>query len=242
MQSRAARFASLFSSTASAAVRARACTAGTASSRLAVPRAAFAARRHPAALAAPQRGFLDKLGLGGKADAGQAAASGDAVDEDARPTAAEGTAGLRQFFDLENPLGENVVAGRAWKASELRGKSWDDLHKLWFVLLKERNLLESQRALCRRIRVRFANPERIKKVRKSQARIKAVLAERTRLYGVSAAKSNEELAQAVAELRMGQREREDGSEFAPSADELTEEADEEADGVEPVPAEAAKRA
>jgi large subunit ribosomal protein L47 len=56
------------------------------------------------------------------------------------------------------------LVGRGWKASELRLKSWDDLHKLWYVLLKEKNMLMSQRQMLASESMRFPNPERISKV------------------------------------------------------------------------------
>ncbi|CAA6663437.1 unnamed protein product [Spirodela intermedia] len=70
------------------------------------------------------------------------------------------------------------ACGRSWKASELRLKSWDDLQKLWYVLLKEKNMLMSQRQMLNAQNLRFPNPERIPKVRKSMCRIKHVLTER----------------------------------------------------------------
>lgn len=32
-----------------------------------------------------------------------------------------------------------LIIGRAWSIQELRGKSWDDLHKLYWLCVKERN-------------------------------------------------------------------------------------------------------
>ena len=54
--------------------------------------------------------------------------------------------------------------GRSWKASELRLKSWDDLQKLWYVLLKEKNMLMTQRQMLHAQNFRFPNPERLPKV------------------------------------------------------------------------------
>ena len=73
------------------------------------------------------------------------------------------------------------TSGRAWTAADLRKKSWDDLHSLWIVLLKEKNLLLSERDAARARKERLANPFRATKVRKSMSRVKAVMWERAQL-------------------------------------------------------------
>ena len=77
-----------------------------------------------------------------------------------------------------------VVArsGRAWKAEELRLKSFEDLHTLWYVLLKESNMLLSERERTRKSNQRAHQPDRLLKVRLSMARIHTVLEERKRLH------------------------------------------------------------
>ena len=77
---------------------------------------------------------------------------------------------------LPPPLPPQV--GRAWSSDELRRKSFDDLHKLWYVLYKERNVLLTEEAACKRNRGNLPSPERKSRVRKSMGRIKQVLKER----------------------------------------------------------------
>ncbi|KGN63602.1 39S ribosomal protein L47, mitochondrial [Cucumis sativus] len=98
----------------------------------------------------------------------------------AAATARTGYNPLEEFFEADRSPddGKPVVYGRSWKASELRLKSWDDLNKLWYVLLKEKNMLMTQRQMLNAQNLKFPNPERIPKVRKSMCRIKHVLTER----------------------------------------------------------------
>mmetsp|Transcript_533 Transcript_533/g.965 ORF Transcript_533/g.965 Transcript_533/m.965 type:complete len:145 (-) Transcript_533:1034-1468(-) len=70
--------------------------------------------------------------------------------------------------------------GRSWTVKELRRKSYEDMHKLWYVLYKERNMLLTEKNLSRRKNLKFPQPERWKKVKRSMAAIKVVLGERKR--------------------------------------------------------------
>lgn len=70
-----------------------------------------------------------------------------------------------EFFDNPKSWGENEVKhGRQWTADELRLKSNTDLHKLWYVLLKERNMLLTMEHEANDLMEYFPSPERIDKV------------------------------------------------------------------------------
>ena len=60
---------------------------------------------------------------------------------------------------------ERVRVGRSWTQPELRLKSNEDLHKLWYILLKERNMLLTMEEAYKVEALEMPNPERLDKVR-----------------------------------------------------------------------------
>ncbi|KAF2971149.1 hypothetical protein GQX73_g2473 [Xylaria multiplex] len=67
--------------------------------------------------------------------------------------------GLWDFFYAKDKLlltpDESAEHGRGWTVEELRHKSWEDLHKLWWVCIKEQNRL----ATARKERTRLKFPD-----------------------------------------------------------------------------------
>ncbi|KAF9452885.1 MRP-L47-domain-containing protein [Macrolepiota fuliginosa MF-IS2] len=94
--------------------------------------------------------------------------------------------GDARFEVFETPQSTQIQSGRGWKAEELRLKSFKDLHVLWYVLVRERNLLATQKEEVRRMGVQNrqfqVNATRVYHVRKSMARIKQVINERRVAY------------------------------------------------------------
>ncbi|CAM9506117.1 unnamed protein product [Ectocarpus fasciculatus] len=90
--------------------------------------------------------------------------------------------GLEEFRDPEVvKAGDVPIVGRSWTVPELRRKSFEDLHKLWFVLYKEKNMLMSQVVLSRRSKVPIPAGDRRQKVKRSMKAIKVVVGERQRV-------------------------------------------------------------
>uniref|UniRef100_A0A182J168 Large ribosomal subunit protein uL29m n=1 Tax=Anopheles atroparvus TaxID=41427 RepID=A0A182J168_ANOAO len=90
---------------------------------------------------------------------------------------------LMEFFDDKKHWGEQEVKhGRGWTKDDLRIKSNSDLHKLWFVLLKERNLLLTMEHECKEKMELFPSPERLDKVKESMDNLEEVVRERNRAY------------------------------------------------------------
>ncbi|GAA6059567.1 hypothetical protein JCM10212_000623 [Sporobolomyces blumeae] len=100
------------------------------------------------------------------------------TDTDAHP--------LWRFFhnkeSLEVPDKRHDYSSRSWTSFELRRKSFEELHTLWYVLLRERNVLLTQREEARRLRIDLtgfsAVPDKLRMCQKSMARLKQTISER----------------------------------------------------------------
>ncbi|KAK5998473.1 Large ribosomal subunit protein uL29m [Cladobotryum mycophilum] len=93
--------------------------------------------------------------------------------------------GLWGFFPAKGQLllapKEVEEYGRAWTVEELRKKSWEDLHALWWTCCKERNMLATTKAELERGRYGFGDREidtRDEEVTKTMRAIKHALTER----------------------------------------------------------------
>lgn len=60
--------------------------------------------------------------------------------------------------------GKKVSTGRSWLVDELRLKSEEDLHKLWYLLLREKNMITSDNVLKRKIFGSIGQQGRMSKV------------------------------------------------------------------------------
>lgn len=71
--------------------------------------------------------------------------------------------GLWGFFPEPGKLvmtpKETEEHGRAWTVEELRKKSWEDLHALWWTCCKERNMLATAKVELARGKLGFGDRE-----------------------------------------------------------------------------------
>jgi large subunit ribosomal protein L47 len=96
--------------------------------------------------------------------------------------------GLWGFFKdkklLQPPI-EEASYGREWTVGELRSRDWDTLHQLWWVCVKERNRLATEKLERARIKAGYGDIETTKRDEVVQKTMKAILdtlAERHQAY------------------------------------------------------------
>ncbi|MCJ1421367.1 54S ribosomal protein L4 mitochondrial [Xylographa parallela] len=120
--------------------------------------------------------------------------------------------GLWAFFNkakkfLTTPEVE-AAHGRPWSVEELRHKSFEDLHCLWWTCVKERNRLATEKYERERVKPgygEYEGDERDKAVRRTQRAIKHALTERWYAYE-EAQKIDEEAQKLARETRKVARE------------------------------------
>jgi large subunit ribosomal protein L47 len=96
--------------------------------------------------------------------------------------------GLWDFFKdqklLQTPV-EEQRHGRAWTVGELRSRDWDALHQLWWICVKERNRLATEKLERHRLEAGYGdyeNKNRDEVVQKTMKAILDTLSERHQAY------------------------------------------------------------
>jgi hypothetical protein len=119
--------------------------------------------------------------------------------------------GFDQFVEKKEKIEDVTLTGRSWTPAELRRKSFDDLHKLWFVLYKERNMLLSEREKIKRMNRPIIPMEETRyiKVKRSMGAIKFVLNERSKIK--KTLEYENIITELALELKEGQTEGAGGS-------------------------------
>lgn len=98
------------------------------------------------------------------------------------PKAATGNVkNLYELTGYKQDTRQYLSTGRPWRAEELRLKNHDDLHKLWYVLLKEKNKLKSDWLVSQQLGQQFYGYSDIIKVRLSMSRLLTIVNERKKL-------------------------------------------------------------
>ncbi|KAK4944401.1 54S ribosomal protein L4 mitochondrial [Elasticomyces elasticus] len=92
---------------------------------------------------------------------------------------------LWQFFSRDKQpfyaVEQLSAHGRPWTVEELRRKDWEDLHRLWWVCVKERNRLATEAYERERVNAGYGEYEYLKRVvaiKRTQRAIKHTLTER----------------------------------------------------------------
>ncbi|KAK4655646.1 54S ribosomal protein L4 mitochondrial [Podospora pseudocomata] len=105
--------------------------------------------------------------------------------EELPPVEVDPDHGLWDFFPNRETVAaspeDDMKHGRGWMVEELRGKSWEDLHRLWWVCVKERNRIATGAWERERGKMGFGKSEaqgRDREVRVTMRGIKHVLTER----------------------------------------------------------------
>lgn len=87
--------------------------------------------------------------------------------------------GVEEFFERPENVGiKEIKSAAPWSRDLLRLKSLEDLHKLWYVLLKERNMLLTMMHFYETEDEPMPSPERLEKVAESMSNLRDVLEER----------------------------------------------------------------